>query len=180
MSQLRFFTAFFKIRDGKIILKEIDVMKWITKDVDTYFQAKEYVDTAIIPLIPIQFKDELKSSVVMGEFITLICEGLERELHGRVFQLPQFSYLKSVEKTTHLPHLKLLEEELFANGFSHIFYLTSDVDWKAVESELSSLIWMPHLPLEHLKADSKMEILQEQVKQVMKLLMDDWKKQMDA
>ncbi|OZM57282.1 hypothetical protein CIB95_07405 [Lottiidibacillus patelloidae] len=150
-------------------------MKWQTKDVDEYFHAREYIDTAIIPLLPIQWNDELKSSVAMGEFISLISEGLERQLRGRVYLLPSFSYVKSEDRLNILPNLLSIETELKENGIKHIIYLTCDSDWKRVEEKLATLIWLPSLPLQHVKQENKLSILEEQVKEVMKLVMDEWK-----
>jgi len=45
--------------------------EWKANEMDTYLQAKEYVDTAIIPLVPISCGDRMKSTVVMGEFILI-------------------------------------------------------------------------------------------------------------
>jgi hypothetical protein len=172
---LRNFPVFFKIENG-IDLKGVATMKWHTKDVDEYFHAKEYVDTAIIPLLPIQWNDELKSSVAMGEFISLISEGLERQLRGRVFLLPSFSYMKKEDRSKILPNLKAIETELKENGIKHIIYITSDSDWKRLEENLKTLIWLPTLPLQHVKQENKLSILEEQVKEVMKLVMEEWKK----
>ena len=37
-------------------------MKWIPQDIETYLNAKEYVDTAVIPLFSISFGDDMKQS----------------------------------------------------------------------------------------------------------------------
>jgi hypothetical protein len=152
-------------------------MKWLTNDVDDYFHAKEYIDTAIIPLLPVKFTEELKSTVSMGEYISQLSEGLERQLRGRVFLLPSFSYVKTGDYSNLLSQLQPMEDELKNNGFKHIFYLTSDSNWKKVENNLATLIWLPALPLEHVDPENKWTILDEQVKEVMKLIMEEWKTQ---
>ena len=43
-------------------------MKWNVKDVELYEQAKEYVDTVLIPLIPITFDDQMKQLTSFGKF----------------------------------------------------------------------------------------------------------------
>ena len=55
---------------------------------------KEYVDTAVIPLIPVSFGDENETSAAsMSEFITLLSTLLERQFTGRILLLPPFTYL---------------------------------------------------------------------------------------
>jgi hypothetical protein len=176
---LRIFFVFFKIDNG-IHLKGVVLMKWITNDVDDYFHAKEYIDTAIIPLIPVQFTQELKSTVSMGEYISQLSEGLERQFRGRVFLLPSFSYFKSGDRQHILSQLQAIESELKDSGFKHIIYLTSDSEWKKTEEKLATLIWLPALPLEHVEQENKLTILDEQVKEVMKLVMEEWKNQSGA
>ena len=69
-------------------------MKWALGDVDVYNQSREYVDTAIVPLIPVSLEADLKGTVSKGEFITYVSVELERQLKGRVFLFPSLSYLK--------------------------------------------------------------------------------------
>ncbi|MDI5789381.1 DUF2487 family protein [Bacillus licheniformis] len=41
-------------------------MKWNTHDADVYLNAKEYIDTAVIPLISVDLGDQFKSAVSKG------------------------------------------------------------------------------------------------------------------
>ncbi len=150
-------------------------MKWQAKEIDVYLQAKEYVDTAIIPLIPISWGDDIKSTVQMGEFITFISDELERQFKGRVFQFPPYTYLKSEKPEERLLKMNELHEHLKSNGFYHIIYLTSDVDWKQIEAKLNdTLLWVPSIPLEHLDEKYRMETLSNQIKQMIPILTNKW------
>ncbi|MFN7252221.1 MAG: YpiF family protein [Anaerobacillus sp.] len=152
-------------------------MKWQAKEVDLYLQAKEYVDTAIIPLVPISWGDELKSTVQMGEFITLISDELERQFKGRVFQFPSFTYLKSEKLEERLLRLNAFDEHLKSNGISHIIFLTSDVEWKQIEAKMNdTLLWIPSIPLEHMEQKYKMETLSSQIKQMLPIITSKWQK----
>lgn len=152
-------------------------MKWQAKEIDLYLQAKEYVDTAIIPLIPISWNKEIKSTVQMGEFILLITDELERQFKGRVFQFPPYTYLKTESAEVKLKKINELDEHLKNNGFSHIIYLTSDVEWKQIEAEMKdTLLWIPSLPMEHLDQKYKSEILNNQVKQILPIMTIKWQK----
>jgi hypothetical protein len=152
-------------------------MKWTGNDIDAYLQAKDYVDTAIIPLVPIDWETELKSSVVMGEYITLLSEGLEREYRGRVILFPPYTYLKMEPTELKLKRLKDWETMLQSNGFKHVIHLTSDVEWRSHENEINSLIWMPAIPVSDMSADHKFSIVSDQIKQMMKIILEEWKKQ---
>ena len=50
-------------------------MKWNVKDVEMYVQAKEYVDTVVVPLIPITFNDQMKQLTSSSEFIIYVKYG---------------------------------------------------------------------------------------------------------
>ena len=73
-------------------------LKWIVKDVEQFEQAREYVDTGIIPLLSISAAKEMKTVVEQGEFIELLSMELEREYKGRVLLLPAFTYLVESQK----------------------------------------------------------------------------------
>lgn len=73
-------------------------LKWIVKDVEQFEQAREYVDTGVIPLLSISAAKEMKTVVEQGEFIELLSMELEREYKGRVLLLPAFTYLVESQK----------------------------------------------------------------------------------
>ncbi|MCT8138908.1 YpiF family protein [Anaerobacillus sp. CMMVII] len=152
-------------------------MKWQAKEIDLYLQAKEYVDTAILSLVPINWGSEIKSTVQMGEFITLISDELERQFKGRVLQFPSFTYLKTEGLDERLQRVNALDEHLKSNGFEHIIYVTSDIEWKQIEGDMmDTLLWIPSIPLEHMEQKYKMETLSNQIKQMLPILTNKWQK----
>lgn len=152
-------------------------MKWVSKDVDMYLGAKEYVDTVVLPLLPVSFGTDIKQTVSMTEFISLLSNQLERQFKGRLLLLPGLSYLKTSNKDKLLDELKAWEKELKDQEFKHIFFVTSDSDWKLIEQELEgTLIWLPSLPLENLDQNYRHTILEDQVKQLLNLFIQKWQK----
>ncbi|NWQ39799.1 YpiF family protein [Bacillus sp. EB106-08-02-XG196] len=150
-------------------------MKWVSKDIETYLTAKEYVDTAVIPLYSVSFGNEMKQSASSAEFITLLTSYLERQFTGRLLLLPPFTYLKSDKPEDIIKQMKKWEENIKRNEFKHIFYITSESDWKIYEKELAgSLIWLPSLPLEHLNDQQKISMIESQVKQLLSLFTQKW------
>ena len=153
-------------------------MKWTTEQMDMYLSAKEYVDTAVIPLIPIDWENDPKGKVSMGEFTSVIVEEIERQFKGRIFQLAPFTYLSEEPEKERLSRLLKWDKHFFENGFKHIIYLTSDGDWKKVEKDLPDmLIWMPSLSLEAMDNSYAKEIVTQQMKQVLPLITNRWQEE---
>ncbi|GAE29032.1 YpiF family protein [Halalkalibacter hemicellulosilyticus] len=150
-------------------------MKWNANDMDTYLQAREYIDTAIISLIPISWGTEVKGTVSMGEFITIISHELEKQFHGRVVLFPAFTYFATESNEQCLHRLQLWEDNLLKEGFKHVVYLTSDGKWRQVEGELQGLhIWLPSIPLEHLDSENRNHVIHDQMKQLIPIVTNRW------
>lgn len=150
-------------------------MKWISQDIDMFLKEKQYVDTAVLPLLPVSFGDDIKQSVAMTEFISLLSVQLERQFRGRLIMLPGYAYLKPASEESLISGLGQWESELKAQGFKHIFLLTSDSMWKTFEDRLEGgLIWLPSLPLEHMDENYRNSILDDQVKQLLNLFVQKW------
>lgn len=150
-------------------------MKWTESDIEVYSKEKEYVDTAVVPLIPISLTSNVKSTVSMGEYISIIATELERQLKGRLLLVPAFTYLYTEDQELRAQRLKEFEDELKAGGIKHIITLTSDVEWKQSEEQLSSgLLWMPAIPLEHMDDQYKVETISAQIKQVLQFVTNKW------
>ncbi len=156
-------------------------MKWTESDIGVYEKEKEYVDTAVLPLVPISMTTSVKTIVSMGEYITIISGELERQLKGRLLLLPAFTYLQTEEMSSRVERLKLMEQELMKGGIKHIITLTADVDWKQSEEQLlSALLWMPAIPLEHMDEQYKMETVSAQVKQVLQFVTNTWQSNINS
>ena len=149
-------------------------MKWTAKDLDMYVQAKEYVDTLLIPLVPLSFGERIKKSGSMNEFITILCMEIEKQMKGRILVMPPFHYL--FEDSQKLQVLKDWEREAKDNGFKHVFFLTADMKWKQHGMDLGEhLVWIPAIPLENLEIDQAREMVSEQVSQIIDMFSFYWK-----
>jgi hypothetical protein len=150
-------------------------MKWITKDVDVFLKEKDYVDTALIPVIPLNFKENIKSAAAMAEYISALTGEMERQFKGRLMLLPPFAYLQDQEIQHSKEEIIRWTNHLHEQGFKHIFLMTSDSQWRKVEEELSApLLWLPSLPLENLDEDYKRQVVQDQLKQIIPLFIEAW------
>lgn len=58
---------------------------------------------------------------------------------------------------------------------NHIIFLTSDGEWKAKENELEGmLLWLPTIPLEHMDNQHKKDVINDQMKQMIPILTNQW------
>jgi hypothetical protein len=153
-------------------------MKWLAEDLDVFQREKEYIDTVLIPLVPIKWGDQMGSVAREGRFSLILAELLERELKGRVILSPPFTYLKSdsLEETKHT--LKRWLREIQGAGVKYIVTLTSDVDWKTGLSEPQGegveTIWLPAVPVDHMTPQHQQDFLDETVGNLLKQMAQFW------
>ena len=145
-------------------------MNWNAKDMDTYIQQKEYIDTLLVPLLKIETNPEnMKGSSSSTEFLMYLSTFIENQFKGRIMLLPPFSYTQSLD-------LDILAETLMKDinlmGFKHVFYLTTDANWTS--TELEDVIWLPSIPLESMDKQLKQKIIEDQLRQVLPLLTKKW------
>ncbi|ARJ21272.1 MULTISPECIES: YpiF family protein [Bacillus] len=149
-------------------------MKWIVKDVEQFEQAREYVDTGIIPLLSISAAKGMKMVVEQGEFIEALSMELEREYKGRVLLLPAFTYLVESQKNEK-DRLQEWTDHLQRQGFKHIAYVTSDFSWKEDMRDVQGdLFWFPSLSLEQFSDQAKREVIRAHIKNIMEMLEERW------
>ncbi len=139
-------------------------------DAKDYLQSKDYIDTAVIPLINIQMGSQLKIAAERGEFTQLLADELERQLKGRVYLLPAYTYVDRNENT--VQGLKDLQEEV-KSDFQHVVLLTADDHWSSEES-LGKMIVATSVPLEHLNDSIKRKILDERTAEILNVLLQLW------
>jgi hypothetical protein len=147
------------------------IVKWQSSDFDTYTQARDYIDTAIIPLIPVTWEREMKSLISMGEYTTTLSEELERQLTGRLFLFPPLTYLKSETKDERIARLYSWKGQVNEQGLQYVFFITSDPTWNSVDD---SIIILPSIPLEHMEPKYKKEIIGEQMNELLKIVTKKW------
>ena len=149
-------------------------MKWTAKDLDMYMQSKEYVDTVLIPLVPLSFKGQMKQTGSMNEFLTILSLEIEKQMKGRILLLPTFHYLS--DEMDKVERLKRWANEVKENNFEHVFFLSSDFEWKKEERELeNNLVWIPAIPLEGLEIEQAREMINQQVLQILDIFSYNWK-----
>ncbi|SFP42204.1 YpiF family protein [Salibacterium halotolerans] len=154
-------------------------MRWSTEDIPSFVKERQYVDTALLPLLPVEFGDGIRQSAAMTEFITIMTAELERQFRGRILLAPSYTYLAADgANTPQTEELNRWIETMKKEKLKHIILLTADSSWKKIEYELDAfLVWMPLVPLENLDAAYKKQVISEQIKQLLPVVMDKWKEE---
>ncbi|HEX6593468.1 MAG TPA: DUF2487 family protein [Bacillota bacterium] len=150
-------------------------MKWTQKDMTKYVQAKEYIDTIVIPFMPFQIgKDQDATKYATEhEVLLLLANELERELSGRMMLLPAYFYLKTTDPEKEIERLNAFVNEIQKQPFTHIFFLTFDSSWKKNERLFDgNLLWIPSIQAEDPSA--MQTVVKDQVSQVSELIRSYW------
>jgi hypothetical protein len=151
-------------------------MRWAAEDAEMYQKAAEYVDTVILPLLPVSFEEDMKQNASMAEFIGILTAQLEKQFKGRIFLMPGLAYIKG--SSSNLEMLQNWENTLLDKQFKHVFFITSDSSWRQHENDVSgTVLWLPSLPLEHMQEQQKVTIVNDQVKQLLSLFTEKWKQE---
>jgi hypothetical protein len=153
-------------------------MKWKKEDLKQYIQAKEYIDTVIIPLIPFQFTDEqnLEKNAFQSEVLSILTNEIEKELTGRIMLTPNYHYIKSSDLEQESRILQGWIGEIKKQPFEHVFFLTFDSEWKKNEGKLDgTLLWLPGVKSGDLHSAQMHTMIKDQVEQIGELIRSYWK-----
>ncbi|GAB2574618.1 DUF2487 family protein [Gracilibacillus alcaliphilus] len=153
-------------------------MQWKKKDLQLFFQSKSYIDTLIIPVIPIELASEASAAKLADQkrSIQIISDELERQFMGRLFLSPNYSYIYNQDYQQGIELLNQWTSTLSNEHFNHIFFLTHDVNWKKHESQLNGqLIWLPTTTIDDFQSDYAKQWVGDQVNQVSELISSYWK-----
>ncbi|GAA0458961.1 DUF2487 family protein [Alkalibacillus silvisoli] len=152
-------------------------MKWMHQDVQSYTQAKEYIDSAVMPLIPFSFSDddELTKLSFQHEVMQIYMTQIEKQLKGRVFLLPVYNYLKQNTLTDEYERLASVVGQIQEQPFKYVFLFTFDKKWRKYSSELDAeLIWLPAPQQSDLNQVETQQLVQSQVAEIEELIKEQW------
>jgi len=149
-------------------------MLWNAKEIDLFIKERAYIDTVIVPLLPISISHSTKQEAEQAEFIGLLTTLLEKQFKGRMLLLPSFTYMSNGEIDHKINYLNNLITELTKQEFTHIICLTSDPSWKEHDEFNEKVIWMPSIPLQHMDEKYKRKIVDDQVNQLVKIIVQKW------
>lgn len=145
-------------------------MYFNVNDVKQFQTQKDFIDTAIVPLLSLDFGQEAIKSSSATEFLMTLTMFIEQQFKGRLMMLPPFSYIEETKSGLFVP---LLKQELEKAGFKHVLFLTCDHSWTSLNDQID-LIWLPAIPIESMDSSMKTKIMEEQLKQVIPILTAKW------
>lgn len=150
-------------------------MYWSLKETEKIKESIDYLDTAVLPLLPVSLKKDMESAALMTEYIQLLGFRLERMFKGRILLFPGLAYMKNRDKSALLEMVRPWEEEIAGEGFKHVFYLTSDPSWRLVEKQLTgTLIWVPAFSFHKMDESERLSVMEDHVKQLSILFLQKW------
>lgn len=146
-------------------------MNFIVKDVEKFQAQKQFIDTAIVPLVQLDLSDNgMKQSSSASEYLMTLTNFIEQQFKGRLLLLPPFSYTRGT-KSDKIP--ETMEKELKEAGFRAVVFITCDHSWTEYKEYLN-IIWLPAIPLESMEQSVKQRILEDQLKQVLPTFTKIW------
>lgn len=152
-------------------------MQWQKNDMEQYITAKEYVDTLLIPMMPLHLADDqnLDKRVFQGELLKIYVNEIEKQFRGRIFLTPSYNYLFTADKVSEISRLNGWIKELSSQPFKHVFLFTFDHHWKKSEQELQAeLLWLPAMQSGNLEEEGMKTFIKEQITQVTELIQSYW------
>lgn len=152
-------------------------MHWTKNDMKRYVDSKEYIDTAIIPIIPFQLSDEttLEKSTSKRELLSIFATEIEKELTGRVLLIPNYYYQEFGDKMTEIVRLNQWTTEIQHQPFQHVFILTLDAGWKKYEKDLqANLLWLPGFQPIDPNSQEMQQMIRGQVTDIVELIRSYW------
>jgi hypothetical protein len=156
-----------------MIKKEVKKMNWNGRDTALFLQQKEYIDTAIVPVMPADFGPGMIQAAEQHEFIQLLVTFLEKQFKGRLLVTPPYAYLPDRDESVN--DAAEWTGRLKKAGFKHIFLFTSDSKWKEWEKETgAAVIWVPSVPLGDMEESMKYSLIENQAKQIVNIIVRKW------
>lgn len=146
-------------------------MYWNSKDISVFVEQKEFVDTAVIPLLLIEGQaNKVKQNASSAEFLMALTAFVENQFKGRVILMPPVSY---TNKTNRQQLGQEWQEMLKEAGFKHLFFISSDMGWVTEESALN-VIYTPSIPLENMDRNLRQSVLDDQLRQIIPVFANRW------
>lgn len=152
-------------------------MRWKKEQLEKYVQAKEYIDTILLPVIPFQMGDDEESvkTSVQSELMNIFALEIERELTGRVMLAPSYYYLKTMSKEAEAARMNDWIEDMKQQPYKHIFLLTFDAGWKKHERQLDgSLLWLPAIQTGDMQSEELKGFVRDQTAQISEVIRTFW------
>lgn len=152
-------------------------LKWFQNDLQKYAQAKEYIDTLLIPLQGFHLSEDenLTKDAFQREVLSIYANEIEKELSGRLMLAPTYFYLKSADQEAEISRLNEWIVDVQKQPFTTVFLMTFDNSWKKVERELDgNLLWLPGMKPTDIQSKEAVTVIRNQIEQISELIRSYW------
>lgn len=143
-------------------------MRFKPSDVQRTRSEQAYIDTLIVPLLPVGFDEAMHAYAECADMTLTVASEVERQLSGRALLVPAVTYIDA-------PSIEQLEgwRQAAASGqFRFITFITADLRWKETAAE--EIIYVPRLALETMSRDQQGQMVGNFVGQVLEQLGNRW------
>lgn len=127
----------------------------------------EFIDTAIVPLVNIDFNNEVQNNANNLELMQFITIQLEKQLKGRLMITPVLTLIGD-----NYDNIEAYKTQLIDYGFKNIVLLS----FTALELDDVSTIKVNSIPISDMDNDMKLSIINDEVKSVIKEIILVWNK----
>lgn len=124
----------------------------------------EFVDTAVIPFVSADLDEQALTHANDIELVQLVTIQLEKQFKGRIFITPAMTTVLSDTEV-----LKQYQKQLYDYGFKNVVILTHlnlDDDFNSIR--------LNQIPLQDMSSDIKFDLVNDEVKKVMKSIISIW------
>lgn len=152
------------------------IVRWNATDLEKYKEAKQYIDTVIIPLQKFQIEQETKlaEEAFQREVLSLFSFEIERELSGRVLLTPEFNYISS-HLENEIERLNQWIVELTKQPFKTVILMTFDANWNKFSENINGkLLWVPSIHTGDINSPEMKTIINGQIQQISELIRSYW------
>ncbi|RXK19273.1 DUF2487 family protein [Macrococcus sp. DPC7161] len=135
------------------------------EDIKTLHLEKDYIDTAIVPVIEVDYTNNYLKIADELEMLQVVLMNLEAQFKGRLLLLPTIQQLKG-----QTPVHEVIETQLRSFGFKTILFVGPN----HTISENIHFQKINIMPLSSMDDSMKQEFVQENVKLLMKSIIFEW------
>ena len=125
----------------------------------------EFVDTAIVPFVNVDFDSNLLHHANNLELIQLVTIQLEKQLKGRLMITPSLTVVGGDSSS-----LEAYRDQLTEYGFKNVVSLS----FEGLETEGVHNIKMNSIPISDMDNEMKISIINDEVKSVIKQIIGVW------
>lgn len=101
-------------------------MKWDIHSIEKFLAAREYIDTALIPIAKLDMGPTCKQSVEKLNTQLKVAQYIEDQLQGRLMLFPVYTYVRQAGDSALTEQISLYTEYLLEHGFQYVVWLGAE------------------------------------------------------